>query len=126
MEMVAMNSELTIQGVLLMLKRRRRMILWAVAICFLLGLTACLFMKPRYRALGQIEVQKSATDGLGLENLAGHEDEPSDALDGTITLQTQAKVLESSSLALKVIENLKLENTKDFKPTFNPIGWVVG
>jgi polysaccharide biosynthesis transport protein len=126
MEMVAMNSELTIQGVLLMLKRRRRMILWAVAICFLLGLTACLFMKPRYRALGQIEVQKSATDGLGLENLAGHEDEPSDALDGTITLQTQAKVLESSSLALKVIENLNLENTKDFKPTFNPIGWVVG
>ena len=126
MELVAMNSELTIQGVLLMLKRRRRMIMWAVAICFLLGLTACLFMKPRYRALGQIEVQKSATDGLGLDNLTGNGSEPSDALDATIALQTQAKVLESSGLALKVIEHLNLENTEDFRPTFNPIGWAIG
>ena len=126
MEMIAMNKELTIQGVMLVLKRRRSVILWAVSICFLLGLSACLFMKPRYRGLGEIEVQKSATDSLGLQNLTGHEDEASDALDATIDLQTQAQLLESNSLALKVIENLNLDKTEDFKPMFNPIGWLVG
>jgi len=126
MEMVAMNNELTIQGVMLTLKRRRRIILWAVAICLLLGVAASLFLKPRYRGKGEIEVQKSATDSLGLQNLTGHEDEPSDALEATIDLQTQAQLLESNSLALKVIENLNLEKTEDLKPMFNPIGWLVG
>ncbi len=81
-------------------------------------------MKPRYRAVGEIEVQKSPTDGLGLQNLASPADAESDALDANITLQTQAKILQSDSLALKVIEDLNLENTEDFKPTFNPVGWA--
>lgn len=124
-----MNDDLTIQGLLLILKRRRHMIIWTVSSCLVLGAITCIFLKPRYRATGEIEVQKAATDGLGLENLTSppqETQESSDALDTNITLQTQAKILESDSLALKVVEDLNLEHTEDFKPVFNPIAWTLG
>jgi polysaccharide biosynthesis transport protein len=125
-EGATMTNELSIGGLMRILKRRRKIIVWAVSICFLLGLSACILMKPRYRGIGEIEVQKSATDGLGLENPASRADESSDALDANINLQTQAQILESDSLALKVIGDLNLEHTADFKPTFNPVGWLLG
>ena len=123
-----MNKELTFHGLLLILKRRRSIIAWAVSVCFLLGVIAgaYFFIKPSFRAVGEIEVQKSATDGLGLENLTNSTPEQADALEDSITLQTQATILRSNNLALKVIEDLGLEHTADFKPVFNPIGWVLG
>jgi succinoglycan biosynthesis transport protein ExoP len=125
-EVATMSNELTIRGVVLILKRRRKIIAWAVSVCLLLGIAVSVFRNSRYRAVGEIEVEKTATDGLGLENLTSSADVPSDALDATLTLETQAKILESNSLALKVIEDLNLENTEDFKPTFNPVGWLLG
>jgi len=126
-ESVPMNNELTIRGLLLILKRRRAIIFLGVSVCLLLGVVTCFFLKPRYKALGEIEIQKSATDGLGLQNLTNPlQDDQSDALDASITLQTQSTILHSTSLALKVVEDLNLENTEDFKPTFNPIGWAIG
>ena len=126
-ESIPMNSEWTIRDFLLILRRRRTIIFLAVSACFLLGVVTCFFLKPRYRALGEIEIQKSETDGLGLQNLTNPlQEDQSDALDASITLQTEATILQSTSLALKVIEDLNLENTEDFKPTFNPIGWVFG
>src|SRR6202167_1934088 len=120
------DNELTIRGLLLMLERRRALILWTVAVCFLVAVTLCIFLKPRYEALGEIQVQKSATDGLGLENLTGSKQEGvADALDENIDLQTQANILQSYSLALRVIDDLNLEKTEDFKPTFNPVGWLL-
>ena len=80
-EGVTSHNELTIRGLLLMLKRRRAIILWTVAVCFLLAVILCIFLKPRYKALGEIQVQKSATDGLGLENLTGPKQEAADALE---------------------------------------------
>ena len=122
-----MNSEITILGFLQTLKRRRAIIFMGVSACLLLGLVACILVKPRYKALGEIEIQKSPTDGLGLQNLTNPlQGEQSDALDADITLQTEATILRSASLALKVIEDLSLENTEDFKPAFNPLGWTVG
>ena len=120
-ERVTTHDELTIRGLLLMLRRRRAIILWSVSACFVLGLIACLFLKPRYKALGEIQIQKSATDGLGLENLTGPKQESADALEENIELQTQANILKSDSLALKVIDDLHLESTEDFKPSFNLI-----
>ena len=49
-----------------------------------------------------------------------------DALEDNIVLQTQAEILQSDTLALKVIQNLGLENTWDFQPRFSPVGWVLG
>jgi polysaccharide biosynthesis transport protein len=124
-EVAAQPDEITIRGLLLMLKRRRAIILWTMAVCFLLAVILCIFLKPRYNALGEIQVQKSATDGLGLENLTGSKQGAADALEENIDLQTQANILQSYSLALKVIDDLNLEKTEDFEPTFNPIGWVL-
>ncbi len=122
-----MSNELTIRGLLQILKRRRAMIATTVVVCFLLGVVVCIFVGPRYKAVGELEIQQSATDGLGLDNLTGPSHaEQYDALEDTITLQTQANILQSSSLALKVINDLNLESTKDFQPKFNPIGWILG
>jgi len=126
-EDMLMSNELTIRGLLLILRRRRSIIFKVMSACLLAGIIACIFVKPRYKAVGEIEIRKSATDGLGLEHLTNPlQVEPSDALDADITLQTQATILQSTSLALKVIGDLNLEKTEDFKPTFSPVGWVLG
>ena len=115
------NDELTILGLLLTLNRRRAFILWTMAGCFLLAVIVCLFLKPSYEGKGEIEVQKTATDGLGLENLTGNKPVSSDSLEDNIDLTTQANILQSYSLALKVINDLHLEETADFSPTFSPV-----
>jgi capsular exopolysaccharide synthesis family protein len=125
LEGAAMNNELTIQHLLMILTRRRMIIIWPVVGCLLLALIACILMTRRYQAFGEIEVQKSATDSLGLENLANARQESSDALDDNVTLQTQAKILESNTLALKVINDLNLEKTEDFKPKDNPVASII-
>jgi polysaccharide biosynthesis transport protein len=125
-EVAAQPDEITIRGLLLMLRRRQAIILWTMAACFLLAVILCIFLKPRYKALGEIQVQRSATDGLGLENLTGPKQLSSDSLEDNIDLQTQANILQSYSLALKVIDDLNLEKTADFEPRFNPIAWVLG
>lgn len=50
---------------------------------------------------------------------------PDDALSSAITLETQADILRSNALALRVIEILGLENDPDFQPKFNPIDFVL-
>jgi polysaccharide biosynthesis transport protein len=118
-------DELTIRGLLRALRRRRAIILWTMSSCLMLGLAVSIFLKPRYRAIGEIQVEKSATDGLGLENLTGPKQVSSDALEENIDLQTQGDILQSYSLALQVIKDLHLEESEDFKQTFNPIGWML-
>ncbi len=119
-------GELTIQGLLAILKRRRPIIVGATIACFLIAVLACVFTTRRYEATGEIQVAKSSSDGLGLESMMSAADGASDALDANITLQTQANILQSDTLALQVVQKLDLENTRDFKPAFNPIGWVTG
>jgi capsular exopolysaccharide synthesis family protein len=64
-------------------------------------------------------------DGLGLESMMGAAGGASDALDANITIQTQASILASDTLAIKVISDLNLESNEDFRPAFSPIGWVL-
>lgn len=127
LESIPANNEWTIKDLLMVLKRRRSIVWTGVSVCLLLGVAVCFFLTPRYKAHGEIEIQKSATDGLGLQNLTNPvQDDQTDALEDSITLQTQSTILQSSSVALKVIEDLNLENTYDFRPTFSPIGWAMG
>jgi polysaccharide biosynthesis transport protein len=103
-------------------RRRRRILLWSVAFCFAAAVLICLFSTRRYQASGQIQVQKDSADALGLDSMMGGAEGASDALDANVTLQTQADLLQSDTLALKVIDELKLERTRDFQPGFNPFG----
>ena len=125
-QLTAGSDELTFGSLFSILRRRRSIILITLAACLSLGVVACFFLTPRYRASGEIEIQKSAADGLGLQNLTNPlQSDQTDALDASITQQTQASILQSTSLALKVIKDLDLEKTADFKPRVNPIGFVL-
>src|SRR6202035_2628621 len=122
----SLENDLTIQALLAILSRRRVLITRTIAICFTLAALFCIFTSRRYAATAEIQVQKSSADGLGLESMMSSAGgDATDALDANITLQTQANILQSDTLALKVIEDLGLEHSKDFKPRFNPVGWAL-
>jgi succinoglycan biosynthesis transport protein ExoP len=108
----------------MMLTRRRGIIYISFAAFFLLALLALIFSTRRYKSVGEIELQKYYTRSLGIQTDSG--DAPSDALEVNMIIQTQAKILESDSLALRVIEDLNLEQTDDYRQKWTPAGWVLG
>jgi capsular exopolysaccharide synthesis family protein len=108
----------------MMLTRRRGIIYISFAAFFLLALLALIFSTRRYKSVGEIELQKDSTSSLGIQTDSG--DAPSDALEVNMIIQTQAKILESDSLALRVIEDLNLEQTDDYRQKWTPAGWVLG
>jgi succinoglycan biosynthesis transport protein ExoP len=118
------TQDLTISGLLLVLKRRRSFIIWSTVFCVSAAILLCIFMTPKYKATGEIHVAKQSSDELGLDGMKGGGG-VADALEDNIELQTQSNILQSDTLALKVIENLDLEHTKDFQPRFNPIAWAL-
>jgi polysaccharide biosynthesis transport protein len=107
-----------------MLGRRRGIIFASVAACFLLAILALMFSTRRYKSVGEIELQKDATASLGIQTDTA--DIPSDALEVNMLIQTQAKILQSDSLALQVIEDLHLEQTQDYRQKWSPVAWVLG
>ncbi|HET6216261.1 MAG TPA: polysaccharide biosynthesis tyrosine autokinase [Acidobacteriaceae bacterium] len=116
--------ELTLREVGIMLARRRGIIYISLAVFFLLAILALIFSTRRYKSTGEIELQKDSTSSLVIQT--GSADAPSDALEVNMLIQTQAKILQSDSLALSVIEDLHLEQTQDYKPKWSPIDWVFG
>lgn len=99
--------------------RRRGKILLCVVIAFLVAVTVyCLAATRRYEATGQIQIQKDSAGAFGLESsvMGDAADSASDALDYNITLQTEANILNSATLAMRVIQDLHLETTEDFYP----------
>ena len=107
-----------------MLVRRRAIIYTSLAAFFLFAILALLFSTRRYKSVGEIEVQKESNNSLGIQTDSA--DAPSDALEVNMIIQTQAKILQSDSLALRVIEELHLEQTEDYKQKWSPVGWVLG
>jgi succinoglycan biosynthesis transport protein ExoP len=96
-------------------RRRRRVVVSCLAICVSAAVLICIVSTRRYQATGEIQVQKESADALGLGNMMGGAEAASDALDASITLQTQADLLQSDTLALKVIDDLGLEHAEDFR-----------
>ena len=106
---------LTLQDMLGFFVRRRAVILLTTAVLVAACLAWCVFGTKQYRATGQIQIQKENSDAFGLEGaLSGAADSASDALDYNVTLETQANILQSDTLALQVARELNLENTPDF------------
>jgi capsular exopolysaccharide synthesis family protein len=114
--------ELTLREVGAMFKRRRGIIYVTVLVFFLLGILALTFSTRRYQSTGEIELQKDYTSSLGIQT--DSPDTPSDALEVNMLIQTQAQILQSDSLALRVIEDLHLEQTPDYRAS--PLDWVLG
>ena len=117
----------TLRDLLRIFHRRKRSVFVTASVIFLLSVSACVFMTRRYTASSVIQLEKSSSDSLGLDSLMGAASGgASDALSVNIDLQTQANILQSEALALKVVKDLNLEQNEDFKPHFNLIGWVMG
>ncbi len=110
--------------------RRRRLLLRPTLLILLLAACYCGLATRRYKATGEIQIQKEATGEFGLESsVMGRDDNgvSSDSLDYNITLQTAAGILESDALALVVIHDLQLEPTRDYFPppdAASSLGWV--
>lgn len=122
----ASRNELTIADLFLVLRRRRILIAITTAICFLIGGIVCVTSTPMFEGKAVLEIQKTNTDMLGLQSMmVGASDGPGDALNANLDLQTESEILQSDALALKVIQDLKLDQTWDFQPRWNPIGSVM-
>ena len=119
------RKEMTIQDLWGILARRRRIIIGVLLVT--IGAAAIVFASATrlYKGSAEIQVQKEAADTLSMNTMMGPESQP-DAVDSNITLQTQAQILQSESLALQIIKELNLEESPDFRSRFNPVGWVMG
>jgi len=108
--------------------RRWRFVLLTITLVLIgVAIAVSILSTRRYQATGEIQVQKDSSDALGLDSLMGSEAAgATDALDANITLQTQARILESQTLGLQVVEQLHMTDTADFKGSFSPIGWALG
>ncbi len=91
---------------------------WIAGICA--GCMVVVFLywamaTPRYEATGEVEIQQDHNSPLGLANFTGGDSGAnSGALDYDVTLDTQVDILKSDTLALKVIQQLGLETTRQF------------
>ena len=120
------SAEITLSD-LVQVYRRRRRVFYGFLLGFLsLAALYCIVCTRRYSAAAVIQIQKESPDGLGLDNMMSGPTAAVDALNAALDLQTESEVLQSDTLALRVIEDLNLEHTKDFKGKFSPVGWLMG
>jgi len=121
------GREFSLRDFVRVLNRRRRILRVTAAIVMALAILACIFMTRRFQATNIFEMQKSSSDDLDLSSMIGGDmGGGSDSLSLNTDLQTQASILQSDTLALKVIKELNLEKNEDFLPHFDPIAWTLG
>ncbi|MBV8631918.1 MAG: polysaccharide biosynthesis tyrosine autokinase [Silvibacterium sp.] len=112
------RSEWTLLDLAGIFRRRRAFLFWSIAVMLVLASAYCVLATRRFSAAGVIEVQKESPAMFGLENsvTGNSQSEDADSLDYSLTIETDARILQSASLALEVIKDLKLETTADYFP----------
>jgi succinoglycan biosynthesis transport protein ExoP len=101
---------------------------WLIAGCVLMGLVCALavslLMTPKYESVSVIEINRENSDALGLDSTTPLASDADDPLNNQVTLQTHANAIESDTLALQVIGQLRLDARPEFawKPSrfFSP------
>src|SRR3954471_18287083 len=94
------------------LKKHKGVIISSILIVLALVTIATFRMTPLYEASARIAISKEdSADNLRLNQAAA---DPDWNFDYNVELDTQAKILQSDTLALKVIEDLQLEKNKAF------------
>lgn len=121
-----MRREWTLADLLTIFQRRRAFVLSSMLAALALAAIYCLTATPRYLATGQIEVDSQEAGTLGLDQsvTGGAANNNSDALATSMILQTDARILQSSTLALIVIKELHLETTADYFPPHRAGLWI--
>ena len=121
----SIQKEMTIQDLGSLLQRRKVLSMAVFAAVVLAAAFLFATQEKMYKATAEIQVQKDSADALSLNTMMG-QSEAGDAVESNITLQTEAQILQSDSLALSVIKALDLEESPDFKAHFSAVGWVLG
>jgi succinoglycan biosynthesis transport protein ExoP len=119
---------LTLGDLFRFLMRRRWTIIATTAIILALGILYSALATRRYKAEALIEI-KQPEDSLGLNRLVSGSTQgqaSESPLEENVTLATKVAELESESLALRVVQELQLEGTKDFKShrSLNPLSYI--
>ncbi len=121
------TQELTLVDMVGIYRRRLTVVYSTMLVLVALVAIYCVVCTRRYQATGSIQIQKESSDAVGYGSLLNNPpNDTGDSLSANLELQTQANILQSDSLALQTIKSLHLENTYDFRPRWNPIGWVMG
>jgi len=123
--MYGVNKEMRLRDLWDILVRRKMTIFATLLACLFAGSLICAFSTTRYKATGELQVGKETDNNLGLQT-GSNQVPPEDPLAENVRIETQSTMLKSDTLALKVIHDLNLESTEDFRPKFNPIGYVMG
>jgi polysaccharide biosynthesis transport protein len=94
-----------------LLKRRQKIIYICLSVFLVLATIKCITAKRLYQANGEIQVQRESSGDFGLGNgVMANGAAGADSLDYNLTLQTQAQILLSDTLALQVIKDMNLES----------------
>jgi len=118
------SREMTFNDLWNLIIRRKAIILGVLAVVVAITVLFCIFSERRYQATGELQVEKTSLDGLGLSSLIGDASGAGDALDSNITIQTEATILQSDTLALRVIKDLNLDSTPDFQPRYGVLSLI--
>jgi uncharacterized protein involved in exopolysaccharide biosynthesis len=102
------GNELTLRDIAQALHRRKCVVLYTIAVCFLLAVVMCIISTRRFVAVATLELQNQSLNGLDRETLLGATPLSTDSLAETMAIQTQARILESETLALRTMAALKM------------------
>jgi succinoglycan biosynthesis transport protein ExoP len=97
--------------------RRRRLVLIILACSVAVGLLYCIISPRLYRASAQLEILKQESAAGLSDSAQASASMAADALDFNLAVQTQVDVLRSRRLTLRVIKELKLDNTRAYQPS---------
>ena len=105
------EPELSVGEVLRVLVKRRWLILGAALTCLAVVALYTFTKSPVYESTVRLQIDPSRSSNLGLDDLIEQRMEGSD---GGSRLQTEVKIIESDTVALRVIEALGLANQPAF------------
>jgi polysaccharide biosynthesis transport protein len=105
------QEELLVPQMWRMLRTRRSLIVGWVLACLLLSVLYIIGRSSRYQAAARIEVSPVGTNAMGLDELTSR---MLSASDTTLQLQSAVTVLQSNTIALAVMQQVKMAEREDF------------
>ncbi len=105
------------------LSRRRLVILRTTVVMVAIAALVCVLITRRYTTSAEIQIQPPQASNLA-GDAATSSANTADPNAGATNLQTQATVLTSPAMAMRVINDLHLEDAAAFKPHFTLSGWL--
>jgi succinoglycan biosynthesis transport protein ExoP len=112
----------SLQGILEVLRRRKKLIALTIGASLALGILVCLMMTPKFESTATIEISPEDNSPLGAGSAAASSDP--DAVKAEV--ETDAKILEDDTLALAVIQKLNLTSQPYYQVKPGPLDILRG